>query len=164
MNKISQNIKSKMMNKKHLMAPICLLLMVTMIMMPVAARATTTWLQSVENSSNVTNPQYIVGTSADGNCARFNPTQAKLIGPLRTSPSTSVTPGIYAYTTSGTGRVYMYMTYDCNGPWAPAGYADVGTTPGMYWSNNAAPGNNGGFSVNLGNGVSLYADYAAFKY
>ena len=153
-----------MMNKKHLMAPICLLLMVTMIMMPVAAGVTTTWLQSVENSSNVTDPQNIVGTSPDGKYARFNPTEAKLIGPLRTSPASSVTPGIYAYATSGSQKVNMYMTYDCYGVWNYAGYAMVGTTNTMYWANGAAPGDNGGFSVNLPTGTYLYADYAAFKY
>ena len=155
---------NKKVDKKYYIIAVALTLIATMLMVPITNAITTTWAQSVVDSSNVTNPQNILGTSPDGNYARFNPTETKLIVKLKTSPSTPVRPGIYAHTTSGTVRVYMYMTYDCNGPWVPAGYVDVGTTPGMYWSNGAAPGNICGISINLPTGVYLYVDYVAFQY
>jgi len=154
---------NKKVDKKYYIIAVALTLIATMLMVPITNAITITWLQYVESSSNVTNPQYIVGPP-DGNYARFNPTEAKLTGPLRTSPASLVTPGIQGYTTSGSVKVNMYLTNNPYGTWTYAGYAIVGTTNTMYWANGAAPGNNAGFSVNLPTGTYLYADYAAFKY
>ena len=154
---------NKKVDKKYYIIAVALTLIATMLMVPITNAITITWAQCVVTSSNVTNPQNILGPP-DGNYARFNPTEAKLIVKLRTSPSSSVISGIYGYTTSGVVKVNIYMTYDPYGTWVPAGYIYVGTTIGWYWSNGAAPGNNVGFSVNLPTGVYLYADSVEFKY
>jgi len=148
---------NKKVNKKYYIITVALTLIATMLMVPIT-NAQTNSLSSIVGSSNVTDPQNIVGTSPDGKYACFNPTEAKLIGALRTSPSTPVTPSIYAYATS-TVKVDIYIANDCYGSWNYTGYTYVGTTIDWYTASGSATGLYIGLASHANSGVYLYTDH-----
>jgi len=144
----------KMMNKKYVLIPISIVLMVTMLMIPMA-NATTAYVASVINSSGVTNPDNVKGTSTDGQYAIMDGAGSMLIVKMTTKPNNAITVHVkcYAYSMNPVLNVY-YGTSS-----APSNYAG-------YKNINSGATTDYTFSIPAGNdyfgfhnqGGSLYID------
>ncbi|MCL2173174.1 MAG: hypothetical protein FWB84_05995 [Candidatus Bathyarchaeota archaeon] len=155
-----------LLNKKHALIPVALILIATMLITPLANAipGTTAYVTSVEDSYGVTNPNNVKGSSTDGNYAIFDGAGSKLVGKWTVNaPPSGAEIWIYGYAFSGTPKVICYYGSSNTGSWSTAGSKTIGTTLDWYKVGTIGASGQQYFAIS-NSGGSLYIDQIKVTY